>query len=58
MPLGVRVQAMASQAQIFKSSTSPILDPPSAETLILSLKFDQFDPFSQMTQEVCQKSAI
>ena len=31
---------------------------PSAETLILSLKFDQFDPFSQMTQKVCQKSAI
>ena len=30
----------------------------SAETLILSLKFDQFDPFSQMTQKVCQKSAI
>ena len=29
---------------------------PSAETLILSLKFDQFDPFSQMTQKVCQKS--
>ena len=26
---------------------------PSAETLILSLKFDQFDPFSQMTQKVC-----
>ena len=31
---------------------------PSAETLILSLKFDQFDPYSQMTQKVCQKSAI
>ena len=30
----------------------------SAETLIFSLKFDQFDPFSQMTQKVCQKSAI
>ena len=27
---------------------------PSAETLILSLKFDQFDPFSQLTQKVCQ----
>ena len=26
---------------------------PSAETLIFSLKFDQFDPFSQMTQNVC-----
>ena len=27
---------------------------PSAETLIFSLKFDQFDPsFSQMTQKVC-----
>ena len=31
---------------------------PSAEILISSLKFDQFDPFSQMTQKVCQKSAI
>ena len=31
---------------------------PSAETLIFSLKFDQLDPFSQMTQKVCQKSAI
>ena len=30
----------------------------SAETLIFSLKFDQFDPFSQLTQKVCQKSAI
>ena len=31
---------------------------PSAETLIFSLKFDQLDPFSQMTQKVYQKSAI
>ena len=31
---------------------------PSAKILIFSLKFDQFDPFSQMTQKVCQKSAI
>ena len=31
---------------------------PSAETLIFSLKFDQLDPFSQMTQKVCQNSAI
>ena len=29
----------------------------SAETLILSLKFDQFDPFCQLTQKVCQKCA-
>ena len=34
------------------------LNLPSAETLIFSLKFDQLDPFSQMTQKVCQKSAI
>ena len=26
---------------------------PSAKKLIFSLKFDQFDPFSQMTQKVC-----
>ena len=25
---------------------------------LVSLKFDQFDPFSQMTQKVCQNSAI
>ena len=31
---------------------------PSAKKLIFSLKFDQFDPFYQMTQKVCQKSAL
>ena len=31
---------------------------PSAKKLIFSFKFNQFDPFSQMAQKVCQKSAI
>ena len=31
---------------------------PTADLLIFSLKFDQSYPFTQMTQKVCQKSAI
>ena len=31
---------------------------PSADLLIFSLKFDQFYPYTQRTQKVCQRSAI
>ena len=41
-----------------RCGTWKVEKPQSAKKLIFSLKFDQFDPFPQMTQIVCQKSAV